>query len=210
LTRAEATALWEERKEDRVAAQLGKSFPPNCLGARWPGPDPRHPWVKEVRVDLRIVPLRPQTFEHQITFKGKDWRRPINIPDHLQLSQEAVAPIFFVVLHPERKDLGIQMPEIKRITEDGLWGFRSGEDLVLFSRRDGTWRYGEISTDARLLYLRRQEDKVTGFALAEATLLRVGSETRHEAKRRVTAAGPPLVTDDGGEWRSSGPMRGMP
>ena len=27
---------------------------------------------------------------------------------------------------------------------------------------------------------------------------------------RMTAAGPPLVTDDGGEWRSSGPARGMP
>ena len=43
---------------------------------------------------------------------------------------------------------------------------------------------------------------MTGFAVAEATILRVKDETVHESERRVTAAGPPLVTDDGGEWRA--------
>ncbi len=135
------------------------------------------------------------------------------VPDHLQVTQKARDGLFFTVVYPERKDKGIRMPAMKRIAEDRLWGAKLGEDTILFSRRQGTWKHGDIETDGRLVYVRRDEGgKPTGFAVAEATTLKVAGEEIFESDRRVTAAGSPgeSVTDDGGEWRTSSAERGMP
>ena len=119
---------------------------------------------------------------------------------------------FFTILCPERADYGIEMPGVEKIAENDLWGFTMGGDTVLFSRRDGTWKHGDIETDARLVYVRRAAGKVTAFAVGEATTLSAAGKKLFTSKKKVTAAGPgpEIVIDDGGAWRESGPERGMP
>jgi hypothetical protein len=210
LTKSEATELWTQRGDEGIVSALGKTFPPNTLGAQWPEPSERYPWERSIRVDLRLAVVSPSEFSHEIAFLGRDWRTDMAIPDHLQITQTAAAPVFFVVLYPERQDLSITMPAMERIAEDDLWGAKIGGDLILFSRRPGTWQYGDARTDARLLYLRTAGADVTGFAVAEATSLRVGGAELFESPQRITATGPPAVTDDGGHWRETAAERGMP
>ena len=52
----------------------------------------------------------------------------------------------------------------------------------------------------------------TGFAVSEATTLKVGGEEIFAAEKRVTAARAKgkVVIDDGGEWSATGAERGMP
>jgi len=180
----------------------------------WPGPTDRHPWVKEVVVDLRLQMVWPVNSTHKITYREKDYgKKLINVPDHLQLTHRGVDPVFFTILYPQRADYGIKMPKIEKIAENDLWGFTMGEDTVLFSRRDGTWKHGEVETDGRLVYMRRDRGgKVTTFAVGEATTLSAAGKKLFTSKKKVTAAGTgaEVVTDDGGAWRKSGPKRGMP
>ena len=211
LTRKEAIELWTERGDEGKSKALAKDFPPNTLGAMWPGPTSRHPWVREIIVNLRIAVISPSKFTHQVTYKGQDWKRKMSVPDHLQITQEAIAPVFFTVLYPERKEMGIKMPAYQRITAKDLHGVRIADDLILFSRRDGIWKHGDIETDARLVYLTGEGGQMK-YALAEATVLKVAGKTLFESNKRVTAAGGPggKATDDGGAWRATGPARGMP
>ena len=211
LTRKEAIDLWTRRGDERIPKALAKDFPPNVLGAVWPGPTNRHPWVKEIAVDLRIAVVAPAEFTHRITYKGQDWKRKMSIPDHLQITQEAVSPIFLTVLYPEREEMGIKMPAYERIAAEDLRGVKIAGDLILFSRRPGVWKHGDIETDARLLYLTGDVDG-RSYAVAEATVLKVAGKTLFESDKRVTAAGGPdgKVTDDGGAWRATSAARGMP
>jgi len=210
LTKSEATELWQQRGDEGIVRALGQTFPPNTLGAQWPEPSERFPWERSVRVDLRLAVVWPRDFSHEIAFLGRNWRTDMPIPDHLRITQTAAAPVFFTVLYPEREDLGIAMPPMERIAEDGLWGAKVGGDLILFSRHEGIWRYGDVETDARLVYLRSSDREPTGFAVAEATTLRVGDRRVFESDRRLTASGPPIATDDGGHWRETAAQRGMP
>ena len=105
------------------------------------------------------------------------------------------------------------MPPLRRIAEKGLTGCVLGEDTILFSRREGVWKHEDIETDAWLVFVGRDDaGVVTGFAVSEATTLKVGGKEVFASDTRVTAAGVPgeVVTDDGGEWRATQAERGMP
>ncbi len=176
LTKAEAIELWQQRGDEGIVKALGQTFPPNTLGAQWPEPSERFPWERDIRVDLRLEIAWPRDFSHEIAHLGRNWRTDMPIPDHLQITQTASAPVFFVVLYPEREDLGIAMPPMERIAAEGLWGVKIGEDLIVFSRREGIWKLGDVESDARLLYLRLAGGVATGFAVAHATSVRVGDK----------------------------------
>jgi hypothetical protein len=218
LSRDEVIDLWGKRGEEKGLQGLSLGGKPDggWYAYRWPGPSKRYPWVKEVKVDLRLSFIWPERFSHKVAFKAPRWRGSkefMNVPDHLQLTQRSAAALFFTVLYPERADHGVKMPRVERVIEDGLWGAKLGEDTILFSRRDGIWKHGDIETDARLVYVRRSEaGKVTGFSIGEATVLKVGGKQIFESSKRVTAAGsePEVVIDDGGEWRATSAKRGMP
>ncbi len=137
ITKAQALQLWSERGEEGIVKSLDKTRPSNTLGGAWPGPTDRKPWIKEKLVDLRLAFVSPESFTHKITFKGADWKKDIAIPDHLQVTAKAAAPVFFVLLYPERKDLGVEMPTVEAIRGDGVTGAKVGDDLILFARRNG-------------------------------------------------------------------------
>ena len=201
MTKAEAIKLWKDRGINIAGKLRG-----------WPGPSSRYPWEKEVHVDLRLGMVWPEKYTHKVTYKGANWRTKINIPDHLQVSQKADEALFFALLYPERIDRNIRMPKWKRIEEGNLTGVTIGADTILFSRNRGVWKYKDIETDGRLVYVTRAGGgKVTGWAVAEATVLSVGGKSIFASPgRRVTAAGPPAVQDDGGDWRATQVQRGMP
>ena len=218
MTKPEAIELWEERSQSRMVKNL-QSERRNRPGYMWPHPTKSRPWQQEKKVDLRLEMVWPREFSYEVKFTGMDGRtymkerRAMTVPDYLEITQTAADAVFFTVLYPERADLGIKMPGIEKIAASDLWGFTMGEDTVLFSRREGTWKHGDIETDARLVYVRRDEGgKVTAFAAGEATTLKVAGKKLFESKKKVTAAGgePKIVTDDGGAWRATSAKRGMP
>ncbi len=207
MTKTEAVKLWEKRGQDRIVTRL-KSDRLNSAGYMWPHPTKRRPWEKEKKVDLRVEMVWPEKFSYEVKFRGMDGRtymkerRAMTVPDYLEVTQRAADPVFFAVLYPERSDLGVKMPQIKRIAEDDLWGAKLGEDTILFSRREGLWKYEDVETDADLVYLRRNDKgEVTGFAAGEATTLKVGGKVIFKSDRKVTASGSgdEIVTDDGGK-----------
>ncbi len=200
MSKQQASELWKKRQESQMAKALQGT---RRLAARWPD--------AARSADLRLAMVHPRKFTHRVSYKVQARRRKINIPDHLQVTQKAAEALFFTVLYPQRADRGIKMPPLKRISETDLWGVVLGADTILFSRRDGMWTYGDIETDGRLVYVRRDEaGAVTGFAVGEATKLTVAGQKLLESKLKVTAAGPELVVDDGGEWRATSAQRGMP
>jgi hypothetical protein len=140
-------------------------------------------------------------------------KQMMGVPDWLRVTQKASEGVFFNVLYPEREDIGVKMPSLERIAEENLWGAKLGRDVILFSKREGTWKHEGIETDAWLAYVSRDDAAgETGFAVSEATTLKVGGEEIFAAKNRVTAAGAKgkVVVDDGGEWSATGAERGMP
>jgi len=218
MTRDEVIQLWNERGQSQVLKELSLGGDPNdaWYASRWPGPSSKYPWVKEVKVDLRIATIWPEEFTYAVTYMVTRWlgaKQMMGVPDWLRVTQKAREGVFFTVLYPEREDIGAKMPSLERIVEEKLWGTRLGQDITLFSKREGSWKYEEVETDARLVYVGR--DEASGeieFAVSEATTLKVGGEGIFTAEKRVTAAGTKgkSVTDDGGEWRLTGPTRGMP
>ncbi len=218
LSLEEGARLWNARGIDNRARRelsLSNSTSDLWYGYRWPAPSKRHPHVKAVKTDLRVDIVWPQEYSHEITFKGEiGYRdRSIFIPEHLAVSQRARTGLFFTVLYPESKALGVEMPDSKRIIEKDLWGIRMDGDTILFSRRTGVWKYQDIETDANLVYVRRNpKGEVPGFAIGEGTRLAVGGKDLFSAKKTVTASGDAIskiVSDDGGAWRSTSPARGL-
>ncbi len=214
LTAKEFRDLWAKRGDERASYRVGdfRGKPSRfSYGSGWPGPSKMYPWVKQTDVNLRLAFVSPQEFSHKITYRGKDRGKMMAIPDHLQVTQKATEATFFTILYPENQRKRTAMPAIERISEKDLWGAKMQGDLVLFSRREGVWKFGDVETDARLVYVSRDEaGEVIAYAAAEATILKVAGHTIIESATKVTAAGPELTTDDGGEWRASSVDRGMP
>ncbi len=219
MAREEAIKLWTERGEE--AALRGLSLAGNPGGSsyayKWPGPSKKYPWIKEVKVDLRLAVVWPENFTHEVTYKVPRWQGAdmmYYVPDWLRVTQKAREGVFFTVFYPEREDIGVKMPELERIVEKDLWGAKLKNDTIVFSQRKGLWKYEDIETDARLVFLSRDDQgKVLGFAVGEGTTLKVAGEAIFTSDKVLSGAGGAgivTVTDDGGEWRASAAGRGMP
>ncbi len=214
MSMEEALELWKTRTKKNVLRRSISTRGGKVTATSWPAPSPKRPWVKDVRVDLQLATIWPREYTSEVSYKGSTYRDRYDwISDHLKITQKTDKALFFTILYPERKDYGIAMPPVTRIAEDGLWGAKLGDDTILFSRREGTWTYGDIETDARLVYLNRNKaGQVASFTVGEGTILRVGGKEVFASEQKVSASGTggQVTIDDGGEYRATSAERGMP
>ncbi|MHC4402156.1 MAG: heparinase II/III domain-containing protein, partial [Planctomycetota bacterium] len=216
ITREEVVKLWHERGQSQVLNALSLGGDPNdaWYASRWPGPSRKYPWVREVKVDLRIATIWPEEFTHEVTYMVTRWlgtKKMMGVPDWLRVTQKAREGVFFNILRA--RPSARRCPRSSESPRRTCGGAKLGQDVILFSKREGRWKYGDVETDAWLVYVSRDDTGgETGFAVSEATTLKVGGEEIFTAEKRVTAAGTngKVITDDGGEWSATGAERGMP
>lgn len=123
-------------------------------------------------------------------------------PPYVKATRTARRGQFAVLLYPESERLGVKMPSVKRIAEGDVTGFALAEDLVLFRRSGKEIRYGEVLTDAELLFISGEGGK-RKFLVKGATYLSVGG------KKLFTADVPICLALDGdAKGAADGPKGG--
>ena len=108
-------------------------------------------------------------------------------PPYVTVEQTAKRGLFAALLYPESKRLGVKMPPVERINDEGRVGFRVGEDLILFRTAGGTIKANGVETDAQMLLI-TGEGKGREFFVTGATYLISGGKERFRASAPISIA----------------------
>ncbi len=119
-----------------------------------------------------------------------------SFPPYVKSTYTAERGVFVALLYPESSRLGISTPTVTRIDDGNVAGFEIEDDLILFSRNSGSWTYGDVQTDARMLYLDRSVPGKVSYLVAQATTLEVLSTNVFESNEPVTTSGTYILDPD--------------
>ena len=119
-----------------------------------------------------------------------------SFPPYVKSTYTAERGVFVALLYPESSRLGISTPTVTRIDDGNVAGFEIEDDLILFSRNSGSWTYGDVQTDARMIYLDRSVPGKVSYLIAQATTLEVLSTSVFESNEPVTTSGTYILDPD--------------
>ncbi len=133
-----------------------------------------------------------------------------SFPAYVKTTASSDRGVFVAMLYPESSRLGIYTPTVTRIEVGDLAGFELNDDLVLFSKSAGLWIYGDVQSDAQMIYIDRSTPGDVSYLVAGATILRVQGVEVFSSALATTASGtyvglpfdgdPPTIT----AWYSAG------